>query len=131
MRLVDKFFDSCGHFDWLSGLEEKKKTESLFFMSEEICCKQLIVELFPLDKIENERRHYRPGDKGMLWRPAIVRYFFSPGQGDFDDEAGNPFEQDSNGSHLRKNGRMFVAPDFRLVKDVKILFGSGVGSFGG
>ena len=91
----------------------------------------LLAELFPLDKVENERRHYRPGDKEISRRFVIVGYFLSPGQGDFDDETANPFEQDSNGSHLRKNGRMFVAPDFRLVKDVKILFGSGVGSFGG
>ena len=66
-----------------------------------------------------------------MGRPCVVRYFLSQGQGDFDDEAANSFQQDSNGSHLRKHSRMFVASYFRPVKDVKIVFRSGVGSFGG
>ena len=61
----------------------------------------------------------------------MVGNFPSQDQGDFDDEAANSFKQDRDGRHLRKNGRMFVTPDFRLVKDAKIFFGGRVRSFRG
>ena len=113
------------------GSGGKKKTEPLFFISEEINESVRPSSLFALDKIDNERRNDRPGDKEIAGRPTIVRYFLSQGYGDFDDEAANSFEQDGNGSHLRKHRRMFVASNFRFIQDVKILLGSGVGSFGG
>ena len=75
--------------------------------------------------------YYRPGEKEITGRPPVVRYFLSQPQGDFDDEAANPFQQDGNGSQLGENRRMLVAADFRFDEDVKIFFGSRICSFGG
>ena len=65
-----------------------------------------------------------------MGKALVAKYFLSQHQGDFNDEAANPFQQDDNGRKLRKSRRMFVAPDFRLVKDAKILLGGRVSPFG-
>jgi hypothetical protein len=73
--------------------------EPLFFITEEIIrAGSQGIGLFTLDKIENERWYYKPGDKEIMERPLVARYFFSQRQGDFDDEAANFFQQDGNGS---------------------------------
>jgi len=73
------------------GTGGKKKTELLFFYQKKFRASSWASELFTLDKIENGRRYYRPGDKEITGRPPVVRYFLSQRQGDFDDEATNPF----------------------------------------
>ena len=104
-----------------SGFGGKKQTEALFFIAEEIVCAVgSASELFALNKIDNERRYPRSGDKKIIGRVLVGRYFLSQCQGGFDDKAANPFQQDDNGRKLRKSRRMFVAPDFRFGQDVKI-----------
>ena len=127
----DEFKMSRRIYGWLLVLEGKRKQSPFSSYQKKFSESSWSSELFTLDKVEDKRWHYRPGDQEVSGRSRVVGYFLSQRQGDFDDETANPFQQDGNGSHLRKNGRVFVAPDFRFVKDVKILLGGGVGSFGG
>ena len=83
-----------------------------------------------MNKIEDERRYHRSWNEEIIGRFLVTKNFLSQRQGYPDDESANPFQQDGNDGQLRNNGRMSEAPDFRLVKDAKIFFGSCIGSFG-
>ena len=55
-----------------------------------------------------------------MGKRLVAKYFLSYHQGDFDNEAANPFQKDDNGCQQRMNRRMFVPLDFQFDRDAKI-----------
>ena len=53
----------------------------------------------------------------------------SKSQSNFNDEAGDSFQQNNDNSHLGKDSGIFESPDFRFSQDTEIILGSGIGSF--
>jgi len=56
---------------------------------------------------------------------------FSEGQGDFDNEVSDSFEQNDDNGHLCEDGGTLQSAYFGFGKEAEVFFGSGVGSFGG
>ena len=61
-------------YGWLLVLEGKRKKSPFSSYEKKFSACSWASDLFTLDKIENERRYYRPGDKEITRRVPVVRY---------------------------------------------------------
>lgn len=86
--------------------------------------------LLPLNQIPEKTGHLWPWDVGFSRGRSVLGLKPSQVDGDLDDEAGDPLEQDDDHGHLSEDCCAVKAADLGFVEDGEILLGRGVGSLG-